>query len=279
MKLNDILNGFKISKEPIPIEFPSGIEKLDENVVINRGSMLIVAARPSNGKSQFAFNNIAVNSAQNKKTVHYYSLEDSKELITRRYIAMKTGVNSRNIRHGTINETEAERIAIYLAEHDDLPIELFVDIGYNPDQIELNIEQCGVPDMIIIDYVNKANTGGQDEYKAITEYSHRCPLIARKYNCAMVLCCQVGRMAQGEGNSQTIHPPQLHHLRNSGALEQDANAVLMLHYKYMYSQNQDDRNNIQIRIAKNKEGEVGNIDCTIIPEYNKITNLIEGRIY
>ena len=92
-----------------------------------------------------------------------------------------------------------------------------------------------------------------------------------------VVCCQINREAMGEGNKKEVSHPQIWHLKDSGDIEQIADLVIMLHWKYKYSGDVlMDKNVIDVIIAKNKDGETGFFQCKIMPEYNRIVNL-EGK--
>lgn len=258
-------------------EFPTNIYKLDETFWFVRKETSIVCARPSHTKTTFSFNNIAVSSAEKGKEVFYFTLEDSKKKLIIRYLANKLSIDSNDIRRNNLEPEDMCRMADFLETFKELPINIF-DVGYEIGQIRKVIKEAiKKPDMIILDYINKVSTTGRTEYEAITAYSNAFSDIVKEFNCMGILVCQVGREAMGEHNQQKIHPPQLHHLRNSGNLEQIANIVLAMHYPHKYNidpkeviEGVNDRNTIFIYILKNKDGDTGVAKCKITPEYNRI---------
>jgi replicative DNA helicase len=149
-------------------------------------------------------------------------------------------------------------------------------VGYKIDEIKKYIKESKVkPDMVILDYLNKIYSNpGQSRLESINHYLREFSLMAKEMNFCGVVCCQINREAMGTGNTKEVLPPMLHHLKDSGEIEQIADLVVFLHWKYKYTgDTMMDKNVIDVIVAKNKDGETGIFQCHISPEYNRISNL------
>lgn len=254
-------------------EFPTGIDRLDHKVWFSRQNLNIIAGRPSNNKSSFALNCLAVPTAESGKKVIIFSLEDRRERYVERYLACKTSIVNYKIQHNDLTGGELDLLYEHRSKMKELQMDIIEDVGYKIDDIEKYLKEVKLlPDMVIIDYLNKINTKTNNRLETINDYLRRFSYLTKQYNFCGVVCCQINREAMGEGNSSNIHPPMLHHIKESGDIEQIADVAMLLHWKYKYSDNIADRNAIQVFVAKNKDGESGIVHCAITPEYNRIEN-------
>jgi replicative DNA helicase len=251
-------------------EFPTGIEQLDKRVWFSRKNVNIVAGRPSNNKSTFILNNLAVPAAENGMKVIIYSLEDTKSRYALRYLACKSGIVNYDINRNNVNVFDIERLKMYKDAITELPLDICEDRGYVVSEIEEDL-QTRNPDMVIIDYINKIKTINNNRLDTVNDYLRRFSILTKKKNFCGVICCQVNREAMGEGNTGRIKPPMLHHIKESGDIEQVCDVAILLHWEYKYGG--ADRNKIQLIIAKNKDGECGFIEAKIEPEYNRMTSI------
>jgi len=260
---------------PKKTEFPTGITKLDATAWFRRGNVNIVAGRTSNNKSTLALNSLAVPSAENGKTVFFYTLEDRKERFAVRYLANKTSLVNFNIAQNNLQEYEIDTLYAHRDQLKDLPLHIIEDVGYKIEEIRKHIEKSEVkPDMVIVDYLNKIYSNpGQSRLEAINYYLREFSKMAKEMNFCGVVCCQINREAMGDGNKKEVLPPMLHHLKDSGEIEQIADLVIFLHWKYKYTGDSlMDKNQIDVIVAKSKDGDTGMISCHISPEYNRISN-------
>jgi len=244
---------------------------MDREVWFSKQNLNIVAGRPSNNKSTFILNNLAVPTAESGMKVIIYSLEDRKDRYAQRYLANKCGIENKRIQHNEVNENETTMLHQHKDTMDELPLDIIEDIGYEIEQIEKDLEQRN-PDMVIVDYINKIHTKNANRLETVNDYLRRFSLMSKQKNFCAVVCCQVNREAMGEGNTGKVKPPMLHHIKESGDIEQIADVAMLLHWEYKYSLSAS-KNQIQVIVAKNKDGDTGVFNCKIEPEYNRITNL------
>jgi replicative DNA helicase len=257
-------------------EFPTGIEKLDHKVWFSKQNLNIIAGRPSNNKSSFILNSLAVPTVESGKRVILFTLEDRKNRYVERYLACKTGIVNYKIQHNNLTSEETDLLYEHREKMKELPFDIIEDVGYKIEEIEKYLKECILkPDMIIIDYLNKIQTKG-NRLETINDYLRRFSMLTKEHNFCGIICCQINREAMGEGNTGNINPPMLHHIKESGDIEQIADVAMLLHWKYKYTDSPEDKNSIQIFVAKNKDGESGIVKCHIAPEFNRITNEAES---
>ena len=254
-------------------EFKFGINELDNSLWLKRAEVCVIAARPSHGKTNLAVK-FAYTCAEMGRRVEFHSLEMTDSALMKRYIADKLSIDNQEIRQNTLTTEQLEQIAVYLDNiGDKIQLSVSDNTGFESSSIKDRISKMEVkPDVVIVDYIQKIHLLGKKEYEAYTEFMHTLYAMAKEFNLLVVVVSQIGRNAQGEGNTKTIHHPQLHHLKGSGSLEEDADTVLFVHYQYKYSQDDADKHNIDIIVAKNRHGDTGLIKCHIAPHFNRICN-------
>ena len=254
----------------------TGFKKLD-NILsgLCKSKLYILGARPSQGKSALA-QQIAENVAQNKNVL-FISLEMKSEQYTKRSIFRRTGLNNDILTNGAVSTDEAmERVA--KASEGLSKLKLFIDD--NPDctlaSIEKNINQIidkqGSCDLVIIDYLQLMNSNNrkiQDRFEIVSNNSRGFKRLANKYNIPIILLSQLSRQLEQRQDKR----PVLSDLRESGAIEQDADVVIFIYRDEYYHPTPLNKGQAEIIIAKNREG-----TCRMIPMlFNGAkTEFIEG---
>lgn len=198
-----------------------------------RGEMTIVAARPSIGKTAFTLNT-AMAAARNGFTVAIFSLEMTREQLDTRMLASLAQVPASTIEQGSLGEPEYERVALALGELSQL--KLWIDDTASLTALDirsrcrrLKAEQ-GQLDLVVVDYIQLVNGTGtrhQTRNEVVTDISRRLKVMAGELDCAVLVLSQLSRAAEERAGMR----PRLSDLRESGALEQDADAVCFLHRK------------------------------------------------
>lgn len=215
---------------------PTGFNAIDREILgFFLGDSIILGARPSMGKSALAMN-IAFNMAAGGAPVGFFSSEMSRKMIAMRALSSRSGVNNYYINSNKLREHEVAGIRRANTELHDLP--LYID-----DQTKLTIqsirsrtrrmvERYGVQ-VIFIDYLQHLRwpSSCRSEYDAVTEISGEAKLIAQDMNVAV---CSLSQLSRYERAGPKV-PPELSHLKSSGAIEQDADVVLMLHTPSKYN--------------------------------------------
>ncbi|MCC6698898.1 MAG: replicative DNA helicase [Candidatus Hydrogenedentes bacterium] len=249
---------------------PSGFHRLDELLSgFQKSDMIILAARPSVGKTAFALN-IASNAAiREKKSVLVFSLEMSKEQLVQRLLCMEGQIDSKRLRTGFLAKSEFPKLQLAAGKLNAAPI--YIDDTPNISILELRSKarrhaaQHGV-DLLIIDYLQLMRAPGRTESRQteIAEISRSVKGIARELRVPVIALSQLSREAEKDDTGA----PKLSHLRESGAIEQDADVVLMLSRPPAYKRGGGDdeeeqpahENLIHVNIAKQRNGPTGKLD-------------------
>lgn len=228
-------------------------KRLDDIVgSFNGGDYIALGGGTGQGKTAFALN-IAKNVAMCDKKVLYCSLEMPLEQLQNRFNCITSGLNSKKVRTFNFNETEFSQYIKGLKSLKDWPIYVSTNYKLTIDKLEDTITIIK-PDFVIIDYLGLMSYNGNNSmYEKVTNLSRQIKILATEYNIPIMVLVQLNRDIK---NRQDKHPV-LSDIRESGAIEQDADFVLFVHREYYYSQDTIDKDKIEIIIAKNRHGESG----------------------
>ncbi len=255
----------------------TGFTDLDRKLSgLAKSDFIIVAARPSMGKTAFAIN-IAQNVAL-KKDAHVviFSLEMSKELLGMRMISMEARVDSQKLKTGEVSADDlsdinraVERISKADIEIDDTP-----GIGVMEIRNKCRRISAKKPiDLIVIDYLQMMTMGTsfENRQQEVSNISRYLKQLAREMKCPVICLSQLSRAVE---QRQGKHKPILSDLRESGAIEQDADIVMFLYREdYYKDKDAEPSNNCEIIIAKNRNGETGSVMLTWLPRFTRFANL------
>lgn len=257
----------------------SGFVDLDTKLQgFQDGELIILAARPSIGKSALAFNIGQNVSFEYDKTVAAFSMEMSLQQLSDRIICSETGINSQRYRSG--NLTEDEWSSVNQARAVIGNSKLFIDdSGYMTLPIMRSklrrLARTGPIHLVVVDYIQLVD-GGKNKNgreQQVSEISRGLKLLAREFNCPVLALSQLNREAEKRSN----HRPTLSDLRESGAIEQDADMVLFIYREDIYIQNPMEHSNIaEIIIAKNRNGPLGTVSLRFDGNTVSFHDLIEG---
>ena len=242
---------------------------------MNKGDLIIVGARPAMGKTSFVLN-IAENAAyKGKKTVCIFSLEMSAEHIVNRMLSTEACVPSSKMRSGKLDPQDWDRLGQAASKLADCRIYIDGTPGASVSRMKAKLKRIkGLESngLIIIDYLqlmedpNEKKSGRTAEVSAI---SRALKLMAKELEVPVICCSQLNRDL--EKTKEKI--PTMADLRESGSIEQDADAVLLLYRPDYYDQKQDQQNRAQVIIAKNRHGETGVVEMAWDPQYTKFSEL------
>ena len=250
----------------------SGFTDLDYKTTgFQPSDLILLAARPSMGKTAFALN-IAIHvAAVEKKHVAVFSLEMSKEQLVNRLLAQESHVDSQKIRTGNLNDNEwtalvegAETVGKSYLVIDDTP-------GISVPELRSKCRKQKLEhglDMIIIDYLQLMSGSGRAESRQneVSEISRSLKAIARELSVPIIALSQLSRKVE----ERTDHRPQLSDLRESGAIEQDADVVMFIDRERMEV---EDANKATIIIAKQRNGPIGDVNLMWLPKYTQFKDL------
>lgn len=255
---------------------PTGFIDLDNMTSGLHGSELIIlAARPAMGKSAFAIN-IATNAAvKNNVPVIIFNLEMSKEQIGNRILCSEAMVDSNKIRTGQIEDSDWGKLATASGILSDAPIYIDDTPGITVMEIRAKCRKLAMDKkigMIVIDYLqlirgsNKKNGTREQE---ISEISRSLKILAKELNVPVIALSQLSRSVESREDKR----PMLSDLRESGAIEQDADIVMFLYRDDYYNEDSSDKNKAEVILAKHRGGSTGTRKLLWMPSYTKFGNL------
>ena len=236
-------SGSKIGK-------PTGISAIDRHTGGLFNELTIIAARPSVGKTAFGLD-IAARAAEDGQSVLFCSLEMSSEQIAHRLLSRETGISTQAIRAGGLTCQQREELELTRIAMRKWPWRFWAQSGITVSQIQskarMHAAKFGL-DLLVIDYLGlmRPSNSKVSRYEAVTQISNDLATMAKQLGKPVLCLCQLSRGAENE-------IPRLDHLRDSGAIEQDADNVWFLH-------RERGKPETQLIVAKARQGEVGAID-------------------
>lgn len=260
----------------------TGFVDLDDKLGgLHKTDMIIVAARPGMGKTSFALN-IAQNAADAGNSVIIFSMEMSKEQLGERMLAMAARVDMDHIKKGALSRSEWESLSE--AQDDFEGKKIVIDEATDISVLEMK-NKCrrlkaerGL-DLVIIDYLQLMSLGYgvENREKEISAITRSVKLMAKELDCAVLLLSQLSRNTE----KRNSHRPQLSDLRDSGAIEQDADIVIFLRREEYYDDDEGEPipqggGDCEVNIAKHRNGPTGAVHLAWIARYTKFDNLARG---
>lgn len=259
----------------------TGFDDLDALLTgLHPGEMILIAARPSMGKTTLGMN-IAANAAiRGGKKVAVFSLEMPVEQLMLRLMCSEARVNMQNLRHGTLTDDELERLGDTL-----LPLsnaELYIDAtsGINVTEMRSRCRRLQIEhglDLVMIDYIGLMSASGgnpnRSRQEEVAEISRSIKGLAQELRVPIIALSQLSRAPQGRAN----HRPVLSDLRDSGAIEQDADVVMFIHREGYYDPEYEDKTAAEIIVAKQRNGPLDTVMVTFLGEYVKFVNAVNSN--
>jgi len=260
---------------------PTGFTDLDEMTSgLQRDDLVIIAGRPSMGKTAFAID-IARNSAfemDGKEAVAVFSLEMSCQQIAMRMLASEARIDMQNLRTGRFSRTDWSKLAAAtgsLAEAsifvDDTPAISVLEIRSKCRRLK---REAGGLAMVVIDYLQlmsgRANAERRD--LEISEITRSLKGLAKELHVPVLVLSQLSRAVESRADKR----PMMSDLRESGAIEQDADVIMFIHRKEMYSNAPENEGTAELIVAKQRNGPIGDIQLTFIKKYTRFENF-SGR--
>lgn len=243
------------------IGIPTGFSDIDKLLGgLQRSDLVILAARPSVGKTSLALS-FAHNAAKKHgQRVAFFSLEMSDEQVVQRLIAAETGINAQRLRRGDIEQDEWGRFI--KATSDLAETHIYIDDTPSISALELRTKarrlhaEIGI-DLIVVDYLQlmRGDFRSENRVQEISSISRALKALARELNVPVLALSQLSRGVE----SRTDKRPILSDLRESGALEQDADVVIFIYRDEMYNENTERPNIADIMVAKHRNGPTGSV--------------------
>ena len=255
---------------------PSGFTELDNRTAgFHNSDLILIAARPAMGKSAFALN-IATNAAVKAKIpVAIFSLEMSKEQMVNRILCSEAMVDSNKVRTGRLEEEDWTKLAGSIGPLSEAQIYIDDTPGISVMEIRAKCRKLKLEKnlgMVVIDYlqlVQGSNKRGGTREQEISEISRSLKILAKEINVPVIALSQLSRAVE----QRPDHRPMLSDLRESGAIEQDADIVMFLYRDDYYNPDSEKKDIAEVIIAKQRAGSLGTVDLLWLGSYTKFVNL------
>lgn len=236
--------------------------------------LIIVAGRPSMGKSALAASMIEHVGIDLKKPVAFFSLEMSKEQLVQRMLCSQARVDAHKVRSGYLSPSDWPKLTSAAGRLSSSAI--FIDDTPAISSLELRAKARRLKShhdiqLIVLDYLQlmRGNTKTDNRQQEISEISRSIKALARELSIPVIALSQLSRAVE----SRQDHRPQLSDLRESGAIEQDADVVVLLMREEYYNPTEENRGVAEVNIAKQRNGPVGTVKLAFIKEYMRFENL------
>ena len=254
----------------------TGFSGLDKMIVgMGKSDLVLVGARPGMGKTAFALN-LAVSAAKRTgKAVCIFSLEMSAEQLVTRLLSGEALVDNMKLRSGELSDDEWQRLAHASSELSETRILIDDTSGITVSGMMSKLRRVKDRGLVIVDYLGLMQSEQKKENRVqeVTEISRNLKLMAKELNVPVICCAQLNRGAESRQGNR----PMLSDLRDSGAIEQDADIVLFLYRDEYYNKDKDNpQSTAEVIIAKNRHGSTGTVNMGWLGRYIKFVTLEEN---
>lgn len=250
----------------------TGLNDLDRYILgLNKGELVLIAARPGMGKTSIALN-IAMNVAKKSgKTVAVFSLEMSREQLVSRLLAGEGLVPSQNLLTGQLNSDEWKRIAAAAQVLSATDMRIDDNPMLSVSDMNAQCRRISNLGLVVIDYLQLMQSAGGDSRKyagenrqqVVSDISRMLKIMAKELNVPVICLSQLSRASEGRPNKR----PMLSDLRESGAIEQDADVVIGLYREGYYNAECEEPNVSEAIVLKNRKGQTGTVKLAWLAEY------------
>lgn len=259
----------------------TGFRDLDYKTAgLQKSDLILIAGRPAMGKTAFVLNMTEYIALHSEKTIALFSLEMSKEQIVKRMFSMNSHVDSQKIRIGNLVDEEWNRLVASVQRIGNSHLVIDDTSGVTVSEIrskcrKLKMEQ-GL-DLVIIDYLQLMSGGNrrrnENRQQEISEISRSLKVMARELDVPVIALSQLSRAVEQRPDKK----PMLSDLRESGAIEQDADVVMFLYRDEYYNPDTEEKGMAEVNIAKQRNGPTGSVKLAWLSKYTKFGNLEQGR--
>ena len=273
-KVFDRLTELSQSDSSIP-GLSTGMRDLDMRINgLNKSDLLLLAARPAMGKTAFALN-ICMNVAKKyKKTVAFFSLEMSREQLAMRLMSMESFVDGKKLATGKLDDDEWSKLCMASAALSQTDIRVDDNPSITVAEMNAKCRRLDNLGLVLIDYLQLmtgsgyGKGGGDNRVTVVGEISRALKIMAKELNVPVICLSQLSRAVEGRQDKRPI----LSDLRESGAIEQDADSVMFLYRDEYYNENTEDKGVAECIVAKNRHGETGTVKLQWLPQYQTFTD-------
>ncbi len=262
---------------------PTGFVDLDRMTSgMQGGDLIIVAGRPSMGKTAFSLNIGEHVAVEQGLPVAVFSMEMAGTQLAMRMLGSVGRLDQHRLRTGRLLDEDWPRLTHAIQKMNDA--QLFIDEtpALNPMELRARsrrlARQCGQLGLIIIDYLqlmSGSGSGGENRATEISEISRSLKGLAKELNCPVIALSQLNRSLEQRPNKR----PVMSDLRESGAIEQDADVILFIYRDQVYNPDSQDKGTAEIIIGKQRNGPIGTVRLTFLGEYTKFDNFTGGNAF
>jgi replicative DNA helicase len=262
--------------------YPTGYYELDDMLSgLQKGQLYVVAGRPSMGKTSFGLNVLEHVALREGKPVLLFSLEMAAQQIAQSMLCSHAKVDSNQLRTGRISEEEYGKLVMAAGSFHEARI--FIDDSADLSALEVRTRarrwkaKEGI-ELVVVDYLQKMNArqggkGAESRQLEIAMISSHLKAMAKELNVPVIALAQLNRSVEGRED----HKPMLSDLRESGAIEQDADAVMLLYREEYYKPDTEKKGVAEIILSKNRTGPTGNIELAFLRQFTRFENLAAAR--
>lgn len=261
---------------------PSGFVDLDDKTSgLQPSDMLIVAGRPAMGKTTFALNVAEHVAVEARLPVAIFSMEMPGTQLATRFISSVGRIDMQKIRSGRLTDEDWQRLTVAMGKLYDAPLYIDETPGLNPIDLRARARrlarQCGRLGLIVIDYL-QLMTGSKDSdnrASELSEISRSVKSLAKELHVPIIALSQLNRSLEQRPNKR----PVMSDLRESGAIEQDADIIMFIYRDEVYNPDSPDKGTAELIIGKHRNGPTGTIRMTFLGQYTRFENFAGGGFY
>lgn len=255
---------------------PTGYTMLD-NVIVGMGKadLVLIGARPGMGKTSFAMN-IATSAAERtKKTICVFNLEMSAEQLANRMLSSEAQIDSFKLRSGQLTPEDWESVAYASNRLSEMEILIDDTPGITVAGMRSKLRRVKNLGLVVIDYLQlmQGDSHNDNRVQEVGEISRNLKLLAKELEVPVICCAQLNRGPENRPDKR----PMLSDLRDSGAIEQDADIIMFLYRDEYYKENTPEQSVAEVIVAKNRHGSLERIKLGWIGRFTKFTNLAEEQ--
>ncbi len=254
----------------------TGLAELDEKTSgWQSGELIVLAARPSMGKTALALNFVEAAILTSEKPALVFSMEMPSDSLVMRMLSSMGRIDQGNLRNGKLTEEDWPKLEVAARKLKDK--KLFIDDtpGLTPNEVRARVRRVarehGNPSMIMIDYLQLMHVAGATEGRTqeISEISRSMKAIAKEFECPVIALSQLNRGVEQRPNKRPMNSD----LRESGAIEQDADVILFIYRDEYYNEESPDKGIAELIIGKQRNGEIGTCRAAFIGKFTRFDNL------
>jgi len=240
--------------------------------------LVIIAGRPSMGKTSFAMNLVETAVLSQDKPILVFSMEMPADALIIRMLSSLGRIDQTRIRNGKLEQEDWPKLSAAITKLKDVPLYIDDTAALTPTEVRSRARKVarehGDLGMIMLDYMQLMQVAGSSEGRTaeISEISRSLKAIAKEFKCPVVALSQLNRALEGRPNKRPVNSD----LRESGAIEQDADVIMFIYRDEVYNEDSPDKGIAEIIIGKQRNGPIGTCRLAFIGEYTRFENLARG---